>query len=93
MNAAEITDKLGLHSLRQRAWVSIIGAHATALANSCCSTSNPHALLLVTVSTRVSNGSATLYERLGITETQGLRGEMRTGRVGGADWICGSLEQ
>lgn len=23
MNAAEITDKLGLHSLRQRAWVSI----------------------------------------------------------------------
>ena len=24
MNAAEITDKLGLHSLRQRAWVSIL---------------------------------------------------------------------
>ena len=24
MNAAEITDKLGLHSLRQRAWVSLI---------------------------------------------------------------------
>ena len=24
MNAAEITDKLGLHSLRQRAWVSFI---------------------------------------------------------------------
>ena len=24
MNAAEITDKLGLHSLRQRAWVSPI---------------------------------------------------------------------
>ena len=24
MNAAEITDKLGLHSLRQRAWVSDI---------------------------------------------------------------------
>ena len=23
MNAAEITDKLGLHSLRQRAWVRI----------------------------------------------------------------------
>ena len=23
MNAAEITDKLGLHSLRQRAWVSV----------------------------------------------------------------------
>jgi hypothetical protein len=22
MNAAEVTDKLGLHSLRQRAWVS-----------------------------------------------------------------------
>ena len=24
MNAAEITDKLGLHSLRQRAWVRVI---------------------------------------------------------------------
>lgn len=24
MNAAEITDKLGLHSLRQRAWVSVL---------------------------------------------------------------------
>lgn len=24
MNAAEITDKLGLHSLRQRAWVSTL---------------------------------------------------------------------
>jgi hypothetical protein len=24
MNAAEVTDKLGLHSLRQRAWVSDI---------------------------------------------------------------------
>jgi ADP-ribosylation factor 1/2 len=24
MNAAEITDKLGLHSLRQRAWVCLI---------------------------------------------------------------------
>lgn len=23
MNAAEITDKLGLHSLRQRAWVGV----------------------------------------------------------------------
>ena len=24
MNAAEITDKLGLHSLRQRAWVGLV---------------------------------------------------------------------
>jgi hypothetical protein len=24
MNAAEVTDKLGLHSLRQRAWVSSV---------------------------------------------------------------------
>jgi hypothetical protein len=27
MNAAEVTDKLGLHSLRQRAWVSYDALH------------------------------------------------------------------
>jgi hypothetical protein len=26
MNAAEITDKLGLHSLRQRAWVRLLAS-------------------------------------------------------------------
>ena len=35
MNAAEITDKLGLHSLRQRAWVySVILRFVAFLANS-----------------------------------------------------------
>ncbi len=29
MNAAEITDKLGLHGLRQRAWVCFSTAHFT----------------------------------------------------------------
>ena len=44
MNAAEITDKLGLHSLRQRAWVSEIlastyGAHMSQYIQSTCATS------------------------------------------------------
>lgn len=30
MNAAEITDKLGLHSLRQRAWVGYIAVKLVA---------------------------------------------------------------
>lgn len=69
MNAAEITDKLGLHSLRQRAWVSFISANkapSNAVRNSTTltmsflhSTSNPPALPLVTVSTKVLSGSAT----------------------------------
>lgn len=57
MNAAEITDKLGLHSLRQRAWVSHIhGLNAQYPINTLCSTSSRHALLLVMVFTRVWNG-------------------------------------
>ena len=31
MNAAEITDKLGLHSLRQRAWVRHLSISTTAV--------------------------------------------------------------
>ena len=31
MNAAEITDKLGLHSLRQRAWVRYLVIFTTAV--------------------------------------------------------------
>ncbi|KAI8212998.1 ADP-ribosylation factor [Colletotrichum sp. SAR 10_76] len=58
MNAAEITDKLGLHSLRQRAWVCILfvpyrnDSHAD-LPNS---TSSLPALPPVMVSTRVLSG-------------------------------------
>jgi hypothetical protein len=66
MNAAEITDKLGLHSLRQRAWVRHPISHTDkqSRANSSTSTSNPPALRPVTVSTKVSNGSATPSARL-----------------------------
>ncbi len=56
MNAAEITDKLGLHSLRQRAWVRNGPKYDMNLANTACSTFNRLVLLLVTVSTRVWNG-------------------------------------
>jgi hypothetical protein len=59
MNAAEITDKLGLHSLRQRAWVSIGRWFRDALANQATSISNRLAPLPETVCTRASNGSAT----------------------------------
>ena len=72
MNAAEITDKLGLHSLRQRAWVciSIIrGHHNTQAANTRCSTSNRPARRPVTVSTRVSSGSATRSARPATTRS------------------------
>ena len=55
MNAAEITDKLGLHSLRQRAWVSVLlgigGLELTVY-----STFNLLVLPPVMVSTKVSNG-------------------------------------
>ena len=33
MNAAEITDKLGLHSLRQRAWVILCRASNRTILN------------------------------------------------------------
>ena len=60
MNAAEITDKLGLHGLRQRAWVTTpiplnIG-EANLQSHSISSRLVP---LLVTVSTKALNGSAT----------------------------------
>lgn len=77
MNAAEITDKLGLHSLRQRAWVSIIHEHPMPLANLYCSTFNLLALLLVTVSTRVSNGSVTLSARLDTTKASHVQWRSR----------------
>lgn len=60
MNAAEITDKLGLHSLRQRAWVSPSVEYTLLLPQQRLtknpSTSNPPAPLPETVSTRVWNG-------------------------------------
>jgi hypothetical protein len=58
MNAAEITDKLGLHSLRQRAWVREI-RDLIKQANADTgyySTSNRLALHPVMVSTKDSNG-------------------------------------
>jgi hypothetical protein len=61
MNAAEITDKLGLHSLRQRAWVLLpISVHPTKVVNLSLfhSTSNLPAPPPETVSMRVWNGSA-----------------------------------
>ena len=69
MNAAEITDKLGLHSLRQRAWVCAILLAIVSLTKSLIllfSTFNQLALLLVTVCMRVWNGSAIPLERLDI---------------------------
>lgn len=58
MNAAEITDKLGLHSLRQRAWVRHDGTAASEswLIQCFFSTSNLLAPHLVTVSTKDLNG-------------------------------------
>ena len=66
MNAAEITDKLGLHSLRQRAWVSfppteirnwhVSDFQSVTLLTLPNSTSSPLAPLPVTVSTKVSSG-------------------------------------
>jgi len=60
MNAAEITDKLGLHSLRQRAWVStrVFPVAVPAPLTEVFSTFNRLALPLVTVCTRVWSGSA-----------------------------------
>lgn len=51
MNAAEITDKLGLHSLRQRQWY--VEPQVLYLPSG---SSRPPALRAVTVSTRVLNG-------------------------------------
>ena len=67
MSAAEITDKLGLHSLRQRAWVCYAPGPPPLLATSrrdsvanLSSSSNPPAPLRATVSTRVLSGSPPL---------------------------------
>ncbi|KAG8421356.1 Arf GTPase arf1, variant 2 [Metarhizium acridum] len=60
MNAAEITDKLGLHSLRQRAWVrpqSNLKLVNRSLILASNSTSSPLVPRLVTVCTRVLSGS------------------------------------
>ena len=65
MNAAEITDKLGLHSLRQRAWVSIPNSsdfHSKNLTIS--STSNRLAPHLEMVFTKVWSGLQALSKRL-----------------------------
>ena len=57
MNAAEITDKLGLHSLRQRAWVCLLpSAKVIREANGHISISNRLAPHPEMVSTRVWNG-------------------------------------
>lgn len=58
MNASEITDKLGLQSLRQRAWVSRASFPNRAWTD-IYSTSNQPVPPLATDFTRVSNGSAT----------------------------------
>ena len=67
MNAAEITDKLGLHSLRQRAWVCSSFPNITCLLTF-LSTSNLLVLHRVTVSTKVWSGSQALSERLVISK-------------------------
>lgn len=57
MVAAEITDKLGLHSLRQRAWVSPqMQVWCRTEADNHRSTYNPRVLHPVTVSMRAWNG-------------------------------------
>lgn len=64
MNAAEITDKLGLHSLRQRAWVSeVLRSNLTIHVLTVVSIFNLLALRLVMVCMRVLSGSAILFER------------------------------
>lgn len=67
MNAAEITDKLGLHSLRQRAWVCISQDPYRITAN-LSSTSNLLVLHLEMVFTRVWSGLQALSERLVISK-------------------------
>lgn len=57
MNAAEITDKLGLHSLRQRAWVCCFKRDSLlSFADLASSTFNLLALHLVMDSMKVSSG-------------------------------------
>lgn len=63
MNAAEITDKLGLHSLRQRAWVSTSSTEQRYLLT-LLSTFNPPVLPPEMVFTKVWSGLQALSERL-----------------------------
>lgn len=56
MNAAEITDKLGLHSLRQRAWVRLLSISAVPFANVMYSISNQLVPLLAMVFMKGWNG-------------------------------------
>jgi hypothetical protein len=63
MNAAEITDKLGLHSLRQRAWVSTSSTEPIYLLT-LLSTFNPPVLPPEMVFTKVWSGLRALSERL-----------------------------
>ena len=96
MNAAEITDKLGLHSLRQRAWVRFPLSYrdpqlARVRLPKCIlltfpnSTSSPLAPPPVTVSTKVLSGSATLSARpvtsRGRATTSAARFRRRTNRA------------
>lgn len=73
MNAAEITDKLGLHSLRQRAWVCLAGLQSMDVADVRCSTFNRPALPPETVFMRVSSGSATRCARPATTRPHHTR--------------------
>jgi hypothetical protein len=67
MNAAEITDKLGLHSLRQRAWVSTFSNGPSKLLTF-SSTFNPPALHPEMASTKVWSGLQAPSERLVISK-------------------------
>ena len=67
MNAAEITDKLGLHSLRQRAWVSTSSTEPRYLLT-LLSTFNPPVLPPEMVFTKVWNGLRARFERLVISK-------------------------
>jgi hypothetical protein len=67
MNAAEITDKLGLHSLRQRAWVSPQSTSPRKLLTF-LSTFNPPVRHPEMVSTKVWSGLQALSERLVISK-------------------------
>jgi hypothetical protein len=63
MNAAEITDKLGLHGLRQRTWYIQVRSLSLPSLNGAMADDKrvryrPRAQRAVTVSTRVSSGSA-----------------------------------
>lgn len=68
MNAAEITDKLGLHSLRQRAWVSYLDKKVERHLLIIYSTFNPPVLHPEMVFMKVWSGSHKLSERLVISK-------------------------